>query len=104
MNFFKSLKFSSKTYSSTDKEAPLVVLKTTFCLFLHRNISCGYSLKPHQLSASNEYPQFIFLQKNMDNHPSIEPHDRVMRKPAFFICENKGADQLCGNPAADQCL
>ena len=22
---------------------------------------------------------------------------RVMRKPAFCICENKGADQLCGN-------
>ena len=28
-----------------------------------------------------------------------------MRKPAFCICENKGADQLHGcNRAADQCL
>ena len=27
---------------------------------------------------------------------------RVMRKPAFCICENKGADQLCSNSAADQ--
>ena len=27
-----------------------------------------------------------------------------MRKPAFFICENKGADQLCGNREADQRL
>ena len=26
----------------------------------------------------------------------------VMRKPAFCICENKGADQLCGNRAADE--
>ena len=24
-----------------------------------------------------------------------------MRKPVFCICENKGADQLCGNRAAD---
>ena len=27
-----------------------------------------------------------------------------MRKPDFCMCENKGADQLCGNHAADQCL
>ena len=27
-----------------------------------------------------------------------------MRKPAFYICENKGADQLCGNHPADQRL
>ena len=28
----------------------------------------------------------------------------VMRKPDFRICENKGADQLCGNRTADQRL
>ena len=27
-----------------------------------------------------------------------------MRKPDFCKCENKGADQLCGNRAADQHL
>ena len=27
-----------------------------------------------------------------------------MRKPAFCICENKGADQVCGNHEADQRL
>ena len=27
-----------------------------------------------------------------------------MRKPAFCVCENKDADQLHGNRAADQCL
>ena len=26
----------------------------------------------------------------------------VMRKPAFCICENKDADQLCGNRTADR--
>ena len=28
----------------------------------------------------------------------------VIWKPAFCICKNKGADQLCGNRAADQCF
>ena len=28
----------------------------------------------------------------------------VMRKPDFCICKNKGADQLHGIRAADQCL
>ena len=27
-----------------------------------------------------------------------------MRKPDFCICENKGADQLCGNRTTDQHL
>ena len=27
-----------------------------------------------------------------------------MRKPAFCICQNKDADQLCGNCKADQYL
>ena len=27
-----------------------------------------------------------------------------MRKPTFCICENKGADQLCGNGKVDQRL
>ena len=27
-----------------------------------------------------------------------------MRQPAFCLCENKGADQLCGYCTADQCL
>ena len=29
---------------------------------------------------------------------------RVVRKPDFAICENKDADQLRGNPEADQRL
>ena len=29
---------------------------------------------------------------------------RIMRKPAFCICENKGTDQLCDNRTADQLL
>ena len=37
--------------------------------------------------------------KNLLNHMS-----RVVRKPAFCICENKDADQLRGNREADQRL
>ena len=29
---------------------------------------------------------------------------RIMGKPDFCICENKGTDQLCSNCAADQRL
>ena len=29
---------------------------------------------------------------------------RIVRKPAFCICENKDTDQLRGNREADQCL
>ena len=35
---------------------------------------------------------------------SIKHKSRVMRKPAFCICENKDADQLRGNREADQRL
>ena len=35
---------------------------------------------------------------------AIEQLSRVMRKPTFGICENKDADQLCGNQEADQHL
>ena len=31
-------------------------------------------------------------------------HSRVIRKPDFCLCENKGADQLCSNCTADQRL
>ena len=32
-----------------------------FCLFLHENMSCGYSLEAPRRGASNEYPQLMFL-------------------------------------------
>ena len=35
---------------------------------------------------------------------SMNDMSRVVRKPAFCICENKDADQLRGNREADQRL
>ena len=45
---------------------------------------------------------FVFNILNF--HLFIFYMSRVMRKPAFCICENKDADQLCGNCTADQRL
>ena len=35
---------------------------------------------------------------------AVKQMSLVMSKPAFCICENKGADQLCGNRTTDQRL
>ena len=45
-------------------------------------------------------------KNNTDNIKYAETNNmcRVMRNPAFCICENKGADQLHSNNAADQRL
>ena len=41
----------------------------------------------------------------MEYHPLSRVHmSRVMRKTGFCICQNKCADQLCGNCTADQHL
>ena len=37
------------------------------CLFLFKNIECGYSLEPPRRGGSNEYPQFMFWAENMKN-------------------------------------
>ena len=36
--------------------------------------------------------------------PHLHYLSRIVRKPAFYICENKDADQLRGNREADQHL
>ena len=38
-----------------------------FVLFLHENISCGYSLEVPRPSVSNEYHNICFLWKNKKN-------------------------------------
>ena len=46
-----------------------------------------------------------FLSHNFNHSILIELYmSRVVRKPAFCICENKDADQLRGNREADQRL
>ena len=53
------------------------------------------------------FSSFVFYQTDIEVRISkIDQMSRVIRKPTFCICENKGADQLCSNGdcAADQCL
>ena len=47
---------------------------------------------------------FLWLWHSIGFHLIFYNMSRVMRKPAFCICENKGADQLRSNCAADQRL
>ena len=41
---------------------------------------------------------------NVHAHPNPISYEPRREKPAFCICENKNADQLCGNREADQRL
>ena len=56
------------------------------------------------------YRKILFISPKIENgtHPNDmdgKSHlSRFMRKPTFCICENKDADQLCGNREADQRL
>ena len=47
---------------------------------------------------------YIHLSLNRYVDGMNDKLSRVVRKPAFFICENKDADQLRGNREADQRL
>ena len=38
---------------------------TLIFLFLLKKINCGYSLEPPRRGGSNEYPQSMFLSRNM---------------------------------------
>ena len=51
------------------KEYLLIILG--YFLFLHLNISCGYSLEVPHWDASNEYQQHTFLQRTGENYPKI---------------------------------
>ena len=52
-----------------------------------------------------DVPEYLDIKclgcKHSKNQTDMSP---VMRKPAFCICENKGADQLRGYREADQHL
>ena len=46
----------------------LWVLVRTASVISAQNIDCGYSLEPPHRGGSNEYPQSIFLSRNMKNN------------------------------------
>ena len=46
----------------------------------------------------------LMSNHNLSFYGKLSKMSRVVRKLAFCICENKDADQLPGNPEADQRL
>ena len=55
------------------------------------------------LSVLHKFMLLVLITHNMV-HGEILKMSCIMRKSAFCICKNKGADQLCGNRTADQHL
>ena len=83
--------------------------------FLHKNLCCGCSLESlcswcsseailmstHNIVFYEDLTKIIFqLSPNTSKYAHYL--SRVMRKPDFCICKKKDADQLRGNPEADQ--
>ena len=56
-------------------------------------LTCPYNLQPLQVNP-------LLYSKTQ----GLQGLSRDVRKPDFCICENKAADQLCGNRTADQRL
>ena len=60
----------------------------------------------HNIGFYEELTKIIY-HISSNTHPicsSAIKMSRVMRKPAFCLCENKDADQLRANREADQCV
>ena len=55
-----------------------------------------------RLNCTLSTPSIGDLKKHLEGSYAFYV-SRVMRKPAICTCENKAADQLCGNCTADQC-
>ena len=66
---------------------------------VRHKVSCS-AIRPLQIETRD-----IILSKKREKKPLMWLHmSRIVRKPAFCICENKNADQLRGNLEADQRL
>ena len=87
--------------------------RTSFCPLypwrLHTKDVCTLWTDVRQTDAGPWYT--ISLKKNVNRFKTRKLQDaleygmsRVMRKPAFYICENKDADQLRSNCEVDQRL
>ena len=54
--------------NSTTKNEQFSVKKNDIFHISAQNIDCGYSLEPLRRGGSNEYPQSMFLSRNMKNN------------------------------------
>ena len=73
-----------------------------FSVFLDGLLSFHFSIKIKKGEAEkNNLINIAFLKQNQQVGHKMS---RIMRKLDFYLCENKGADQLCSNCTADQRL
>ena len=56
------------TENQTPKNENFPMKNTDIFHIFVQNIDCGYSLEPPRRGGSNEYPQSMFLDKNMKNN------------------------------------
>ena len=63
-----------------------------------------FDCKTYHISPNCNF-EYNYLKKNHHTLSGLLVHlSRIVRKPAFCICENKGTDQFLGNCEADQHL
>ena len=74
MMFVSSVPLRKHAYSNILKILPLKkkenfhIKKSDIFHISAQNIDCGYSLEPPRRGGSNEYPQSMFLSRNMKNN------------------------------------
>ena len=76
--------------------------KATACMLFVQVQNFSVSVIRHILKTCSELGSGTLCQFLLTLH--LYEMSRVVRKPAFCICENKDADQLRGNCEADQRL
>ena len=84
----------------TCNKHPLRISNTTTCIAACRSFNLNYAFHQYHLSDMQEV-HFVNSGTITIQHFQL---GLVVRKPAFCICENKDADQLRSNCAADQRL
>ena len=93
---------SSNTKSQVSDSGPLVLWFMAMSTSLLRN-SFPFSFKSDTVRNVNlEYGIYKYLLLFYISLSNLR--SRIMRKPDFCLCENKGADQLRSNWEADQRL
>ena len=96
--------FLNPTHTFLDLAGSLSIMLSINCSsFRLRILVNSIPSSLHFLSALDQLLYYTW-KKKVKYVSSQEKLSRIVRKPAFCICENKDADQLRGNREADQCL
>ena len=78
-----------------------MIIKGYFCLFLHKNLCCGCSLKSHDRGNSNEHSQQVFYEELTKIIFQLSSNMRLISS-SIYTTNNEGADQKCADAQTDQ--